>query len=116
MKESGDEAEVADSGTGSGGDCGGAAGQIPAGMGTVCSPFRNVRVAENGAVRVVLKKGEQMLYEIRRNGVAVSHSTSPKRGYSDRKVRTILAGGHRYYIDGKPYKKNSGKDGKQNGK
>lgn len=57
-----------------------------------------------------------MRYEIRRNGVTVANSTTPKLGYSDRELRVILADGHRYYIDGKPYKKNSGKDGKQNGK
>lgn len=56
-----------------------------------------------------------MLYEIRRNGVTVANSTTPKLGYSDRELRVILADGHRYYIDGKPYKKNNGKEGKQNG-
>lgn len=57
-----------------------------------------------------------MLYEIRRNGVTVASSTTPKLGYSDRALRGILADGHRYYIDGKPFKKNGGKDGKADGR
>lgn len=57
-----------------------------------------------------------MLYEIRRNGVTVATSTTPKLGYSDRALRVILADGHRYYIDGKLFKKNGGKDGKTDGR
>lgn len=44
-------------------------------------------------------------YQIRRDGVTLLNSPIPLCGYSPKKLRQIVAAGHKYYVDGKYQRK-----------
>ena len=48
-----------------------------------------------------MEKEKKMIYEIRRGGETMEHSSVPMLGKTVKQLRQMVADGYRYYVDGK---------------